>query len=147
MNSFTPVFSKIVDSSLWAEDDFVVKVFLTLIAVKDSDHVARMNAFGIGRKCWPAEPDASEARAIEALKILMAPDTKRLEPQAYEGRRIEKIEDGYLVLNGQLYEDLMRETSRKIYKARKEREYRDAKKKRGFTVPTGRSPGEPANFQ
>jgi hypothetical protein len=130
MNSFTPVFSKIVDSSLWTESDFVCKVFVTLLAIKDSDHIARVNAFGLGRKCWPMD-DAGEARAIEALKILESPDTKRIEPQPFDGRRIKKVEDGYLILNGQTYEEMMRSVSRKVYKARKEREYRAKKKLAG----------------
>jgi hypothetical protein len=124
MNSFAPVFSQIVDSSLWTEPDYVCKVFVTLLAIKNSDHVARVTAFALGRKCWPLEPGKAEERAIAALKILAAPDKKRIEPQPHEGRRIEKVADGYLVLNGQFYEDLMRDTSRKVYKARKEREYR-----------------------
>ena len=128
MNSFSPIFSQIVDSSLWMEPDFVCKVFVTLLAIKDADHVARVNAFALGRKCWPSEPKESEGRAIEALRILQEPDTRRLEPQENEGRRVERVEDGYLVLNGQFYEDLMRKVSRRVYKARKEREYREQQK-------------------
>ena len=128
MNCFAPLFSKIVDSSLWSEPDYVCKVFVTLLAIKDSDHVARINAFHIGRKCWPLEPEHAEQRALEALKILMSPDTKRIEPQPFDGRRIERTDDGYLVLNGQAYEDLMRDVSRRVYKARKEREYREKKR-------------------
>jgi len=135
MNSFAPVFSNLVESSLWSEPDFICKVFITLVVIKDSDHVARINAFSLGRKCWPLEPDKSEARALEALKVLMNPDKKRIEPQPYDGRRIEKRADGYFVLNGQYYENLMRETSRKIYKARKAREYRAKALNSGTPLP------------
>jgi len=133
MNSFAPIFSQIVDSSLWMEDDFVCKAFVTLLAIKDSDHVARINSFGLGRKCWPTDTKAEE-RAIEALRILQAPDTRRIEPQEHEGRRIQKVEDGYLILNGQYYEDLMRKVSRRAYKAKKERQYREQmREKKGPT--------------
>ena len=94
MNSFAPVFSKLVESSLWSEPDFVCKVFITLVVIKDSDHIARINAFSLGRKCWPLEPEVSEARAIEALKVLTSPDKRRIEPQPYDGRRIENVADG-----------------------------------------------------
>lgn len=127
MNSFTPLFRSLVDSSLASEPDHVFKAFVMLLAIKDSDHVARITAFGLGRKCWPLEPNESEQRALDAIKVLSEPDTTRIEPQPFDGRRVEKQEDGYLVLNGQVYEDLMRKTSRKIYKARKEREYREKK--------------------
>ena len=129
MTSFAPVFSKIVESSLWSEPDYVCKVFVTLLAIKNSDHVARITAYALGRKCWPADLDGAEKRALDALAILGAPDTRRIEPQPYEGRRIQKVEDGWLILNGQAYEDMAREITRKIYKARWERDRRAKEKK------------------
>lgn len=107
MDTYTPLFSKIVDSSVWTEADYVCKVFITLLAVKDRDQVARVNAFEVGRKCWPGDPEA-EKRALDALNILAAPDTKRIEPQPFDGRRIEKVERGWLVLNGEHYRELAR---------------------------------------
>ena len=132
MNVYAPLFNKVVDSSLWLETDLVVKVFLTMLAKKDSDHVVRGNAFMIGQ--WSKK---TEAEALEALAVLAAPDTKRLEPQPHEGRRIEKVEDGWLVLNGQAYEDLARKVARRFYKARKAREYREkeAELRRGRPLP------------
>lgn len=135
MDSWSPLFSKIVDSSLWFEPDFVVKVFLTMIAKKDSDHVVRGNAFIIGS--WSKK---TEAETLEALNILAAPDTRRIEPQPYGGRRIEKVEDGWKILNGQMYEDLMRKLNRRVYKARKEREARE--KKRGLKMKSPTSASE-----
>ncbi len=127
MNTWTPLFSKIVDSSLWAEPDHVVKVFLTLLALKDADQVVRYNAFAIGRRCWPRE-DRAEAKVLEALKVLSQPDKTRLEKQPYDGRRIEKVEDGWLLLNGQFYEDMMRKINRREYQRNKQAEYRAKKK-------------------
>lgn len=126
MDSWTPLFSKIVDSSLWSEPDHVCKVFITLLAKKDADQVSRMTAYAIGKKCWPGDPEA-EVRALDALQILSQPDTKRVEKQPHEGRRIKRVEDGWLVLNGRLYEDMMRAVSRKVYKARWAREHRKGK--------------------
>jgi hypothetical protein len=123
MITWTPIFSKIVDSSLWWEPDYVCKVFVTLLALKDADQVVRHTAFAIGKKCWPTDEKA-EAKALDALKILSSPDKRRIEPQPHDGRRIQKVDDGWLVLNGMYYEDMMRAISRKVYKARKQREYR-----------------------
>lgn len=127
MNTWTPLFSKLVDSSVWTEPDYVCKVFITMLALKDADQVVRYNAFALGRKCWPNDGKA-EARVLDALKILSSPDKKRLEPQPHEGRRIRKVDDGWLLLNGQWYEDMMRSINRKAYKAAKQREYREKKK-------------------
>jgi hypothetical protein len=119
MNSWAPLFSKIVDSSLWREDDLVVKVFLTMLAKKDADQIVRANAFMIGE--WAKK---SEADTLKALRVLSNPDTKRLEKQPYEGRRVEKVEGGWRILNGLYYEEEMRKLNRKEYKAMKQREYR-----------------------
>lgn len=122
-----------VDSSLWRESDLVVKVFLTMLAKKDSSHIVTATAYMIGE--WSKK---TEAEAIEAIKVLSSPDTKRIEPQPYEGRRIEKVPGGWLVLNGQYYEDLMRQVSRKAYKAKKEREYREKRRLALGPTPTER---------
>ena len=111
----------------------MVKVFLTLLALKDSDQVVRHNAFAIGRRCWPRD-DKAEVKVLDALKILSSPDRRRLEPQPNEGRRIQKVEDGWMLLNGQFYEDMMRNLNRRAYKAKKQREYREKSK----TAPSGR---------
>jgi len=119
MNTWAPLFSKIVDSSLWCEPDFVVKVFITMMAKKDADHIVRGSAFNIAS--WARK---TEKETLEALRILSSPDTRRLEPQPFEGRRIERVEDGWLVLNGKAYQDLMRGINRRQYKAEKQAEYR-----------------------
>ena len=134
MNTWTPLFSKIVDSSIWTEPDDVVKVFLTMLALKDADQVVRYNAFALGQRAHK-----TEAEVLAALKVLAAPDHKRIEPQPFDGRRIQKVEGGWLLLNGQHYEDMMRAINRRAYKAGKEREYR-AKRRAG--VVTGGPPRE-----
>ncbi len=123
MDTWTPLFSKIVDSSVWSESDNVVKVFLTMLALKDADQIVRYNAFAIAQRAHK-----TEAEVLEALAVLSAPDKKRIEPQPYEGRRIERTEDGWILLNGQYYEDLMRTINRRAYKAAKQREYRAKRK-------------------
>lgn len=123
MDFYTPVFARIVDSSLWSEPDYVVKVFLTLLAKKDRDQVVRGSAYNIA--CWAKK---TEAEVLDALKILAAPDGRRIEPQPHEGRRIERVEDGWLILNGLYYQNLMSTVNRRAYKAEKERERRQRKR-------------------
>lgn len=125
MNTWTPLFSKLVDSSLWSEPDHVCKVFVTMLALKDADQVVRYNAFGLAQRAHKTEKEV-----LEALKILSSPDKKRLEPQPFDGRRIEKVDGGWKLLNGQFYEDMMRSLNRRAYQAQWQKEYR-AKKKGG----------------
>lgn len=119
MTGYTPIFSKIVDSSLWCEPDNVVKIFLTMLAKKDKDNVVRGSAFNISQ--WAKK---TEQEVLEALKILASPDTRRLEPQPFDGRRIEKVEDGWMILNGATYQALMVKINRRAYKTAHEAERR-----------------------
>lgn len=113
MNTWSPVFSSVVDSSLWLEPDWVIKVFMTMLAKKDADFIVRGSAFNIAQ--WSKK---TEQETIDALKILSSPDTKRIEPQPFAGRRIERVEDGWLILNGKLYRDLMVKENEKARKKR-----------------------------
>ena len=108
MNTWAPLWSFCVESSLWDEPDYVVKVFLTMLAVKDQDNVVRFTAYQIGRKARK-----TESEVLDALKILSSPDKRRIERQKYEGRRIEAVEDGWLILNGAKYHEMVREEMRK----------------------------------
>lgn len=103
MNLWQPLWNTVVESSLWDEDDYVVKVFITMIACQDLDHIVRHNAYALSRKSRK-----TEAEVLEALKILSEPDAKRLEAQEHDGRRIKAVEEGWLILNGEKYQDLMK---------------------------------------
>lgn len=123
MNTWAPLWSGCVDSSLWDEPDFVVKVFLTMMALKDADHIVRLTAYQIGRNARKTEPEV-----LEALRILSSPDTRRLEKQEFEGRRIQKVEDGWLILNGQKYRDMVSEERRKAKNRRAQAAWRERQK-------------------
>lgn len=128
VTTFSPLFGTIVLSSLWTEPDHVVKVFITMLACKDGDHVVRMSAYNIAQAAHK-----TEAEVLDALKILSEPDRKRIEPQEHEGRRIQKVDGGWLILNGQKYQEIMQAVFRRAKNAdrmrlrrAKEREQRDA---------------------
>ena len=108
-----------MDSSIWLEDKNTRILFVTMLALKDRDHVVRHGAFELSRKA-----NLTEAEVLESLKVLQSPDTKRLEPQEFEGRRIEKTEGGWLMLNGEKYRKAMQDLYRKEYKRIKQAEYR-----------------------
>ncbi len=119
MNTWTPLWSKIVDSSLWMEDLHVRVLFTTMMALKDRDHVVRFSSFGLSRRA-----NMSEELVLDGLRVLLSPDTKRSEPQEHEGRRIEKVEGGWKVLNGEVYRQMMQLEWRREYQRVKQAEYR-----------------------
>lgn len=133
MDTFTPLFSKVVQSSLWDETDLVVKVYMTMLAMKDPDHVVRATAYGIAR-----EARKTEAEVLEVLRVLSLPDQRRLEPQEFDGRRIERVSEedggGWLILNGAKYQRMMAVVFRRARNAEAMRRAR-ALKKLGQPLP------------
>jgi hypothetical protein len=119
MNRFAPLMSQIVDSSLWREEYYVRILFTTMLAKKDSDHVVRATPYNL--HLWA---NITQEECLEGLKILESPDKKRLDWQEHDGRRIEKVEGGWLVLNGHKYEEEMRRVAEQARKAKWARENR-----------------------
>jgi hypothetical protein len=101
-----------------------------MMAIKDADHICRFSAYQIGRKARK-----TEAETLEALRVLSNPDTKRLEPQDYDGRRIEKVEDGWLILNGQKYRDKVSEEMRKARNRKAQANWRERQKRKSQPLP------------
>ncbi len=129
MNSWAPLWSGIVESSIWDEEDYVVKVFLTMMAIKDSDHVVRKSAYQLSKLSRK-----SEAEVLEALKVLAAPDSKRLEPQRFEGRRIEGVEDGWKILNGEKYREMISKEMERARNRRSQEAFRRREKEKSGNV-------------
>lgn len=105
------------------------KVFIIMLAVKDSDYVVRLTAYQLARRCRK-----TEAEVLDALKVLSSPDTRRLEKQAYDGRRIRAVEDGWLILNGDKYRTKVSDELRKARNRRSQAAYR-ARKRFGTERP------------
>jgi hypothetical protein len=121
----------IVDSSVWEEPDHVVKVWCTILALKDADHVYRGTAFQLSRRA-----KKTEIEVLDALKILSSPDSRREEQQKFEGRRIEMVEDGWLVLNGEFYRQKMQEEAKKARNRRSQQAWRERQKGNRPLMPT-----------
>lgn len=107
---YNKLFTSILDSSIWMESDHVRIVWITFLAAMDEDGFVR---FGC------VENVANRARvsvdsAREAIEILSSPD-QRNPDQEHEGRRINKGDGGYLVLNSSKYRDIV---NREVAKAR-----------------------------
>lgn len=130
-NTWVPVFSSIIYSSLWDEPYHVRLLFMTMLAIKDKDHVVRRTVYALKKAA-----NITEEEVEEALKILAAPDRRRSENQEFEGRRIAKVEEGWLILNGDKYRKLLQTAKRREQKRRYEAKRRAlAKKAKGTLLP------------
>lgn len=122
MNTWAPVWNGLVDSSIWEEPDPVFRVFVAMMSLKDEDHVVRLDDYRLARRIHMKLPEV-----LEALKVLEAPDTKRPD-QEFQGKRIKKVEDGWLVLNGEKYRKMIQDEMRKARNRRAQRAFRERQK-------------------
>lgn len=108
---------------MWREPDYVIKVYLTMLALKDEDHIYRGTAYALADRA-----KKTESEVLDALKILSSPDTLRKEKQEYDGRRIEAVGDGWFILNGPKYREMVAIEMKRARDRRASKAYRDRKK-------------------
>ena len=100
---YSKLFASILDSSIWLEDAPTRIVWLTLLAAKDGEGFARFAAIdNIARRAI-----VSIEEAERAIAILEAPDRKSSN-QDHEGRRIERVPGGWVVLNAKIYDGMVK---------------------------------------
>lgn len=122
MKKFTTLASSLTTSSIWSEDDQTRIVWITMLTICDDQGVVEASVVGLAHVSR-VTPEAC-ARAIEKLQ---APDpTSRLD--AYDGKRIEKIEGGWRIINYFHYREISRLEIRREYMAERKRESRERAK-------------------
>lgn len=92
------LYSSIVTSSIWVEDPVTLKVWVAMLALKDSNGFVPGSVPGFANLC-----NISIEQMETALACLMSPDPHSRTP-AFEGRRIEKVDGGWRVLNAEAYD-------------------------------------------
>jgi len=128
MDMYNKIFTKILDSSIWLEPTPTRIVWITLIAAMDENGFCAFAA--VGNVADRARVTEAEARA--ALDVLEKPDPESSE-QDNEGRRIERVPGGWIVLNAPKYRALV--TRVNIQEKTKERVRRFREKKRSGNAP------------
>lgn len=105
---YNRLFTKILDSSVWLEPDSTRIVWFTFLAAMDEDGFAHFSAL----ENLAARARVSHAKAKRAIEVLEGPDSNSENPDN-EGRRIERVPGGWIVLNaGQYREKFSREIER-----------------------------------
>jgi hypothetical protein len=125
VKTFAPLFSTLVNSSVWSESKEVRLLWITMLATKDKNGLVETTIPGLSRA---AVLTIEECEA--ALAILESPDPYSRTPDN-NGRRVRRVADGWLVLNHVKYRDMMqsmRNESRKEYKRQWAAMKRKAKK-------------------
>lgn len=110
MDTYVKLFSSIVRSTIWQESKETRLVWITMLAIKDARQIVESSVPGLA-----VAAGVTLKECEEALKVLMAPDPYS-RSQDHEGRRIEAVEGGWKVLNGEKYQQRMSVEERREYK-------------------------------
>jgi hypothetical protein len=102
---YNKIFTKILDSSIWLEPDATRIVWLTCIAAMDEDGFCQFAS--IANLAHRA--NVSLEAAQRAVQTLEQPDENSSDPE-HEGRRIERVPGGWVVLNAAKYRELVTRT-------------------------------------
>lgn len=115
---YAKLFNTIVVSSVWQEDDATRLVWITMLALADRDGIVNGSLPGLAHIARVPLPSCEKA-----IAILSAPDPSSQNP-AHEGRRIEKVERGWAILNYAVFRRRLSIDERREYKRLKQQQYR-----------------------
>lgn len=122
MAGFAKVFETIVTSTIWCEPDHILRVWIAMLVRSDPNGVVEGSIPGFAHLAR-----VSDEQMRSALDVLSAPDPNS-RTKEHEGRRIEAIEGGWLILNYEKYrqkgtgKDAGRAPYMRAYRARKRAE-------------------------
>lgn len=119
MAGYAKLFSSIVTSSVWCEDDATLRVWIAMLATSDAEGIVEGSIPGFANL---ARVSVEQLRT--SLEKLSAPDPYSRTPD-HEGRRVEAIEGGWRILNYEKHREQAqaKEGSRAPY-------YRDYRKRK-----------------
>jgi hypothetical protein len=92
-DGYTKLYADIVDSSIWKEDSDTCKVWITLLALCNAEGFVRGSVGWLASKAKVS----TESTTVALTKFLNPDPESRTE--AHEGRRLEQVERGWLILN------------------------------------------------
>lgn len=118
MAGWTKLMHSILHSTIWREPDHVRLVWITMLAMSDKDGIVEASVPGLADAARVGIEDC--CNAIERLK---SPD-KWSRSTEHEGRRIEEVEGGWLLLNHGKYRGLIVAEKKKAYNRVRQQEWR-----------------------
>lgn len=117
---FVKLYASILDSSVWGEAAETRLVWITLLAMADPHGFVESSLPGLARRA-----NVTLEACTSALGVLSAPDPHS-KSEEHEGRRVEKVTRGWLVLNYEAYREMR--TRSQDDAARRKREQRAREK-------------------
>jgi hypothetical protein len=119
--TFTKLFSSITESTVWCESSDVRIVWIAMLAMADREGRVFGSIPGLANRARvPVEVCRS------AINSFLSPDPDS-RTKEHEGRRIQEIDGGWILLNHAKYRRIQDEEARRAYKAAHERNRRAKK--------------------
>lgn len=123
MTGYTKLFGSILDSSLWVNETKETRlVWITLLAMSDRHGEVSASIPGLAARAKVSIPEVETA-----LAAFTAPDPYS-RTKDFEGRRIEAIDGGWVLLNHAKYRAEMSEDDIRIKAAERQKRYRERRK-------------------
>lgn len=107
MTGYTKLFAEIIESTIWQETNDCRVLWITLLALKDREHVCRATIPYLAKVA-----NITVEQVEEYLARFQEPD-KYSRSQEHEGRRIERVDGGWFILNGEKYRQKLSQIDRK----------------------------------
>lgn len=123
--SYVKLFGSILDSTLWREDNETRILWLTMLAMADRDGVVEASLPGLADRAR-----LTRDQVVAGLGKLQAPDPDSRSPVA-EGRRIEKVDGGWALINFEYYRDKQSADDLRAKAAARQRRKREREKSAG----------------
>ena len=118
MSGYTKLFNSILDSTIWQESNETRLLWITMLAMSDKRGEVLASIPGLAKRAGISLPDCERA-----LTVLLSPDPYS-RTEDYEGRRIEAVDGGWILLNHAKYRDLLSLEERREYNRKKQAEHR-----------------------
>ena len=125
---YTKLANSILTSTVWMESNETRIVWLTLLAMCDKNGEVQASIPGLANVARVTVKEAEEA-----IEVFLAPDPYS-STKTDEGRRIEEIEGGWVLLNHGKYRDFASDSDVKRKAAERQRRYRERQKRNAQNV-------------
>lgn len=109
MQSYTKLFSSILDSTIWSESVATKITWVTMLAMTDTAGCVYASMPGLAKRVG-----VSISEAETAIKCFLSPDPHS-RTKDNEGRRVKEIEGGWQLLNYEKYTHAKSREARNAY--------------------------------
>lgn len=124
---FVKIYESILTSSVWMESHATVRVWLTMLARADANGYVAASVPGLAHIAHVTREECEQA-----LGVLLAPDADS-RTKDHDGRRIEAVDGGWVVLNARKYRDLR--TADQVSASERVKRHREKLKALPVTLP------------